>query len=339
MRRLRHVTGGSVTGRRPFLLGMLAVTAASIGASRADERPIGEQLAAALDKMFRGPHPGARAIRAKGVACRGTFTPDPAAEILSAAPHFQGGPYPVIVRFSDFSGIPSQADGTPGTNPVGIAIKFLLPGGIDTDLLGHAYDGFPAGTAEEFLGYLEAVGSGDAARRDAFLAKHAAARRFFDAAKSTPVSYAMVPYYGVNAFRFTNAAAVSQMARYQIRPDAGEQFLTAAEAEQLAPDYLREELSRRLSHGAVSFHLWAQLAAPGDDVTNGSLPWPQDRPKIALGRLRVSALADENDEAIRTLFFTPMNLVPGISASGDPLLTARIRAYAESYRRRTDGEQ
>jgi catalase len=317
---------------------MLAVTAASIGASRADERPISEQLATALDKMFRGPHPGARAIRAKGVICRGTFTPDPSAEILSAAPHFHDGPYPVIVRFSDFSGIPSQADGKPGANPVGIAIKFLLPGGIDTDLLGHAYDGFPASTAEEFLGYLQAVGSGDAARRDAFLSEHAAARRFFDVAKPTPVSYATVPYYGVNAFRFTNAAAVSQMARYQIRPDAGEQFLTTAEAEQLAPDYLREELSRRLSHGAVSFHLWAQLAAPGDDVTNGALPWPQDRPKIALGRLRASALADENDEAVRTLFFTPMNLVPGISASGDPLLAARTRAYADSYRRRTDGE-
>jgi catalase len=30
--------------------------------------------------------------------------------------------------------------------------------------------------------------------------------------------------------------------------------------------------------------------------------------------------------------------VPGISASGDPMLAARTRAYAESYRRRTDGE-
>ena len=338
MRLLRRAAGGPVAGRRPFLLGMLAATAASMGASRADQRPISEQLVAVFDKMFRGPHPGTRAIRAKGVAGRGTFTPDPAAETLSAAPHFHGGPYPVIIRFSDFSGIPSQADGTPGTNPVGIAIKFLLPGGIDTDLLGHAYDGFPAATGEEFLDYLQAVRSGDAARRDAFLAEHAAARRFFDASKRTPVSYATASYYAVHAFRFTNAAAVSRMARYQIRPDAGEQFLTSAEAEQLAPDYLCNELSRRLRDGAVSFHLWAQLAAPGDDVTNGSLPWLQDRSKTALGILRVSALADENDDAIRTLFFTPMNLVPGISTSGDPLLAARTRAYAESYRRRTDGE-
>jgi catalase len=338
MRLLPRVAGGPVAGRRPFLLGMLAATAALIGASRADERSISKQLVAELDKMFRGPHPGARAIRAKGVVCRGTFTPDPAAETLSAALHFHGGPYPVIVRFSDFSGIPSQADGKPCTNPVGIAIKFLLPEGIDTDLLGQAYDGFPGGTAEEFLGYLQAVGSGDAARRDAFLAEHAPAKRFFDAPKPTPVSYATTSYYGVNAFRFTNAAAVSQMARYQIRPVAGEQFLSAAGAEQLAPDYLRDELSHRLRVGAVSFRLWAQLAALGDDVTNGSLPWPQDRAKIALGMLHVNALADENDNAIRTLFFTPMNLVPGISTSGDPLLAARTRTYAESYRRRTDGE-
>src|SRR5262249_51239982 len=162
------------------------------------------QLLAEFDKMFKGPNPGARAIRAKGVICRGTFTPKPTAETLSVAPHLRGGPYPVIVRFSDFSGIPRQADGMPVTNPVGIAIKFLLPGGIDTDLLGHAYDGFPAGTGEEFLGYLQAVGSGDTARRDAFLAEHAAAKRFFDAPKPTPVSYATAPYYGVHAFRFTN---------------------------------------------------------------------------------------------------------------------------------------
>ena len=41
------------------------------------------------DDAFKGPHPGERAIRAKGVVCRGVFTPDPGAASLSAAAHLR----------------------------------------------------------------------------------------------------------------------------------------------------------------------------------------------------------------------------------------------------------
>ena len=149
-----------------------------------------------------------------------------------------------------------------------------------------------------------------------------------------PVSFATDAYYGVDAFRFINAAAVGRFGRYRIEPVAGTHYLDAAQTAGLKPDYLRDELSQRLASGPVAFHLVAQLAEPGDMVTDPTVAWPSDRPQVLLGTLSLTAIVPPEDPALPTLFFSPMNLVPGIVASDDPLLAARTRSYAISYRRR-----
>lgn len=301
-------------------------------------KPLAEQLVSALDRVFTGPYAGARAIHAKGVVLRGSFEADSDAMSLSSAEHLRADapPVPVIVRFSAFSGIPSQIDGQPGTNPTGMAIKFLLPKEIDTDIVAHSYNGFPVATPEEFLAYLNALASG-ASARDAFLASHPSARRFFGDPKPTPVSYGTETYFGVHAFRFTNAAAVSRFGRYRIEPVVGAQHLSAAQAH-IKPNYLHDELLHRLKSGPIRFRLIAQLAAPGDPITDSTTKWPEDRTKIALGTLSLTQVVNEDAPEVRTLFFSPMNLVPGIAASADPLLEARTKSYAISYRRRLTAE-
>jgi catalase len=301
---------------------------------------IAAQLIAAFDRVFKGPYDDGRAIHAKGIILRGDFTADPDAISLTSAAQFQpdGSPVPVIVRFSEFSGIPSQIDGRPGTNPTGMAIKFALPGGIDTDIVAHSYNGFPVATPEEFLEYLNALVTPDAAVRDAFLASHQAARQFIDDPKPTPVSYATDTYYGVDAFRFTNAAAVGRFGRYRIEPVAGAQHLSAPQAADIKPDYLRDELRQRLNTEPARFRLYVQLAAPEDDPSDATKAWPADRPQVLLGTLSLTQIADETAPEIRKLFFNPMNLVPGITASADPLLVARSRSYVISYRRRLAGK-
>ena len=167
---------------RPMLIA-LALAAAPIDrlpARAADAGPpaavqaasLAGELVAALDRVFQGPHPGERAIHTKGIVLRGTFTADPDAMSLSSAEHLRadGPPVSVIIRFSDFSGVPSQNDGKPGTSPAGMAIKFQLSGGVDTDIVAHSYNGFPVATPEDFLGYLNAVASSDPQVREAFFA-------------------------------------------------------------------------------------------------------------------------------------------------------------------------
>jgi glucose/arabinose dehydrogenase len=58
---------------------------------------------------------------------------------------------PITVRFSDFAGVPTVSDADSLASPRDMAMKFPLPGQIDTDRVAESYDGFPTRTAEELL--------------------------------------------------------------------------------------------------------------------------------------------------------------------------------------------
>ena len=64
------------------------------------------QQAANLFLQAFGNHPGFRLAHAKGIVCEGIFEPTAEAAELSRAAHFSGKPVPVIVRFSNATGIP-----------------------------------------------------------------------------------------------------------------------------------------------------------------------------------------------------------------------------------------
>src|SRR5712671_5440349 len=92
-----------------------------------------QNLLDALDALS-GLHPGFRPAHAKGAMCSGTFTPSPQAVALTRAPHAARPSTPVIVRFSDSSGLPSIADNDPQrASPRGIAIRFYLADHVHTD--------------------------------------------------------------------------------------------------------------------------------------------------------------------------------------------------------------
>ena len=154
------------------------------------------------------------------------------------------------------------------------------------------------------------------------------------APKPTPASFATEPYFGVNAFLFTNGEGKARHGRYQFRPDAGSKFLTADEAAGKPANFLIDELGDRLAKGPAKFRLVVQLAAEGDPVDDATAVWPDDRPAVELGVLCVTGKVADNDAAQRALGFDPLRLVEGIEASDDPLLELRRAVYAVSRRRR-----
>jgi catalase len=245
----------------------------------------------------------------------------------------------VAARFSDSTGIPDIPDGLPGAGPRGLAVRFHLPGGGSTDIVANAFNGFAVATGEEFLAFLKAVA---ATAKDAprptplakFLAAHPKAREVAITPKPVPASFATEPYFGVNAFEFTNAEGKSRFGRYQLRPEAGEQFLGTDEAARKPPNFLVDELGERLARGPAKFRIVVQLAGEGDTVDDATAVWPDDRPTVELGILSLTRLAADNDAAQRALAFDPLHLVDGIEASDDPLLEVRSAAYAVSRRRR-----
>jgi catalase len=97
---------------------------------------------------------------------------------------------------------------------------------------------------------------------------------------------------------------------------------------------LIEEMQERLKKGPVTFHLAAQLAAPGDPLNDATKPWPDDRKTVDLGVVTITKAAENSAEAQKPLLFLPGQLTGGIEPSDDPMIDTRNGAYAVSFSRR-----
>jgi len=303
------------------------------------EKPVTEQLVDTLTQLSKGPYKGFRSNHAKGIMAEGTFTPSAEAAKLSKAAHLQGSASPVLVRFSNATGVPTIADADGNAMPKGMAIRFTLPDGGSTDIVALSVNSFPTATPEEFLGLLNAIAdSGPDVPSpkpiETFLATHPAAMKFVSTPKPVPVSFAAQPFFGVNAFAFTNAQGKTRYGRYRILPISAEQYLTAEEAGKQVPDFLMAELPARLNKEEVKYRILVQLANPGDPTNDPTVVWPEDREQVELGVLTLKSAVADSLQVERTIMFNPLALLDGIAPSNDPVLLARPGAYAVSFGRR-----
>lgn len=301
----------------------------------AAEPPAPEQLVDALSGVFGQHH--ARAVHAKGIILEGSFTPSATASRISKAPHLQKTAVPVVVRFSNFAGVPGIADNDPLASPHGMAIKFKLPDGSETDLVTHSFNGFPSASPADFRDLLVALGhSGPNAAKptplDTYLASHPRAKAFLTAPKPAPESFATLPYFGVNTFKFASAAGQTVFGRYQLQPVAGARYLADDSAARMPPDYLIAEIRQRTAKQAVAFRLLLQLAGAGDKLDDPSIAWPDSRETAELGTLSLTRIVAD-DAADKSLLFLPNALPVGIEAA-DPMIEARGEAYPVSFGRR-----
>jgi catalase len=297
---------------------------------------LAQKLLDALDALF-GLHPGSRPAHAKGLMCSGTFTPSAEAAKLTRAPHVTAPSTPVTVRYSDGTGIPNIPDNDPRSGPRGIAIRFHLGDHAHTDIVAQSTDGFPVRTGEEFGEFLRALAKANTGKPEelgAFLAAHPNAKRFVDTPKPIPTSFAREAFYAVTSFKFTNADGVSRHGRFRIRPDAGTEYLANDAAAAKSANFLFDEIGERLARGPIRLGVFVQMAEPGDDVTDASVPWPDGRTELPFGTIRLTARVDDQVPDRRKIIFDPLPRIDGIDSSGDPLTDIRADLYLLSGRRR-----
>lgn len=180
----------------------------------------------------------------------------------------------------------------------------------------------------------DAAGAGKPEALGAFLATHPNAKRFIEAAKPIPTSFAREAFFAVTAFKFTNAEGVSRHGRFRIRPEAGTEYLTDDQAAQKAANFLFDEIGPRLAEGPVRLGVFVQMAERGDDMADASVSWPDARVEIPFGALTRSARVDDQEPQRRKIIFDPLPRVDGIDSSGDPLTEVRSDIYLLSGRRR-----
>ena len=313
--------------------------AAGVTCAGAEDDPLGVRLVNQMNALY-GAHPGVRANHAKGAVFDGMFTPAQGADALSSAAFLKGAPTPLVIRFSNAGGVPDAPDNDRSTDGVrGMAIKFRLADGNEVDMICISVNGFPAATGEDFLALLQAAGaSGPDVPKptpvEKFLSTHPAALAFVTAPKPMPVSYGTQPFFGVNAFKFTNAQGVSKFGRYRIVPESGAAFVSDEEAAKRPPNALADNLRASLEKGPVKFRLLVQIAAADDPTADATKVWPDSRPTMELGEIAVTKALDTK-KVENELLFLPTNVTSGIEPSDDPIINTRTEAYAESFGRRT----
>ena len=296
------------------------------------------ELLGILDVLSAGLHPGFRPAHAKGLMCIGSFSPSPEAAALTRAPHANRPSTPVTVRYSNGTGIPTIPDNDPEhSGPRGIAVRFHLADHVHTDIVAHSTNGFPVRTGEEFLEFLRAAVAAGAGKPEAigrFLAVHPNAKRFVEAPKPVPTSFAREAFFAVTSFKFTSAEGVSRHGRFRIRPEEGTEYLSNEQAAAKSTTFLFDEINQRLAKGQIRLGVLVQLAGSNDDVTDSSTVWPESRPQIPFGTITLPARVDDLEPERRKIIFDPIPRVDGLDTSGDPLSEVRSEIYLLSGRRR-----
>ncbi len=283
-----------------------------------------------------GPVKGFRRNHAKGICLAGSFEANGEAAAVSSAPVFKAGSYPVTGRFNLAGPLPTMADGTGRVR--GLSLRIQAPDQQEwrTAMINAPF--FPIATPKEFYELQRAsANKSDPAALKQFAASHPSLREFGAWAGSAPYarSYAEDRFNSLNSFILTNAQGQKQAVRWSFIPTATMVPVPSAELKTRDPDFLFEELARRVAAAPQKWRLVLTLADPGDPTADPTKVWPEERRKIDAGMLVVTGIEAEANGPCRDINFDPTVLPEGMQTSDDPFPAARSAAYAVSYDRRT----
>jgi catalase len=330
------------TELRAALAGLL-FACAPLPAAAADAAASPQALVDGFEGAF-GTHAGYRRGGAKGICVEGHFRGAAPGRAISSVAAFSGERIAVIGRFSVGGGNPKVSDKARSMR--GMALQLSLPGGERWQMSGISAPINSVSTPQNMLAFLESrkldphTKKPDPAKVAAFNEAHpeVKAQAQWFARNGVPGSYAAVNYWGVHAFKFSDASGRVQYARWVFEPVGGQQLLDDDKLAALPDDFLADELRRRIDARPAEFEMRLQLAETGDNLVNPTLQWPEGRKVVSVGRLVIDKVEPGAGGACDAIVFDPLVLPKGIEPSDDPVLQARAAAYAVSASRRLAGK-
>ncbi|MDY0042277.1 MAG: catalase [Desulforhabdus sp.] len=160
--------------------------------------------------------------------------------------------------------------------------------------------------------------------------------------RGTPKSYRHMHGFSSHTFKWYNQKGEAFWVQYHFKTDQGIQNLTREEATQLAgedPDHATRDLFDSIEKGEYpSWTFKVQIMTPEQakdynwDIFDITKVWPQgDFPLIEVGKLVLNRNPANYYAEVEQAAFCPGNLVPGIAASPDKMLQARLFSYHDTH--------
>jgi catalase len=291
-----------------------------------------------------------RVVHAKGAGAYGVFecTADMSQHTRAAFLSAAGKKTEVFVRFSTVGGEKGSADSA--RDPRGFAVKFYTEEG-NYDMTGNNTPVFFIRDPLKFPDFIHTqkrdpkTNTPNADMFWDFLSLtpesiHQVTILFSD--RGTPRSYRHMNGYSSHTFKWYNAKGEHCWVQYHFKTEQGIQNLTRQEAARLAgedPDHATRDLYEAIERGdGPSWRVCVQIMPPDDaktyrwNIFDITKVWPHgDYPLIEIGRMTLNRNPENYFADVEQAAFCPGSFVPGIAASPDKMLQARLMSYHDAH--------
>ena len=294
-----------------------------------------------------------RIVHAKGYGAHGVFTVTHDISNYTRAKIFEsvGKETRVFARFSTVAGEKGTADTE--RDPRGFALKFYTEEGV-WDLVGNNTPVFFERDPLKFPDFLHSQkrdpvkGYKDPRRMWEYWAKspanmHQITILFSD--RGIPDGFRHMNGYGSHTYSFWNYKNERYWVKFHFKTEQGIKNILPEKAIELAgsdPDYAGRDLHEAIEH--KNFPKWnLQIQIINEDEAQDmkinpfdlTKIWPHtDYPLIDVGFLELNQNPSNYFKEVEQSAFSPSHLVPGIAASPDKMLQARLFAYPDAQRYR-----
>ena len=294
-----------------------------------------------------------RVVHAKGAAAHGYFEVTHDISKYSCAKFLNkvGKRTPVFLRFSTVGGESGSADTE--RDPRGFAVKFYTEEG-NWDMTGNNTPVFFIRDGIKFPDFIHTQKRNPRTHlKDPdmfwdFLSLvpesiHQVSILFSD--RGTPDGYRHLNGYSSHTFRLVDSTGKWVYVKWHFKTDQKIKNLPAQQAGQLAgsdPDYATRDLFNAIEKGQYpswSVHVQIMTAEEAEkyrwNVLDVTKVWPHsDFPLIPVGKLVLNRNPENYFAETEQVAFSPSHLVPGIDASFDKMLQARLFSYPDTHRHR-----
>ncbi|WFR68166.1 catalase [Curtobacterium flaccumfaciens] len=293
-----------------------------------------------------------RVVHAKGGGAFGTFTVTQDISRYTRAAFLQPGQQTeMLARFSSVAG----EQGSPDTwrDPRGFALKFYTTEG-NYDLVGNNTPVFFIRDGIKFPDFIRS----QKRLPGSHLRDHDMQWDFWTLSpesahqvtwlmgdRGLPASWRNMDGFGSHTYQWVNAEGERFWVKYHFLTEQGHKTLTQQDADRIAGE--DADFHIRDLHEAIErndFPRWTlkvQIMPYEDAKTYRFNPfdltkvWPKgDYPLIEVGTMELNRNPENYFAQIEQATFAPSNFVPGIAASPDKMLLARIFSYADAHRYR-----